>query len=107
MKVTIPETAIETLKSILEENQDKPSNIRIFFQGVACSGPSFGLALDEIEDGDIFFETDGLKFIMSNKEYEVYGDILIEDTGFGFRVIPESMAGQSCDCNGGCSGCCS
>lgn len=34
MKVTVPETAVETLKSILEENQDKPNNIRVFFQGM-------------------------------------------------------------------------
>ena len=28
MKITVPDTAIETLKSILAENTDKPQNIR-------------------------------------------------------------------------------
>ena len=106
MKITVPDTAIETLKSILAENTDKPQNIWVYFQGVACSGPSFGLALDEMEEGDVSTEVDGLTFVMAPKEYEVYGDIVIEDTGFGFRVIPESMVGQSCSCDGGCGGCC-
>lgn len=106
MKITVPDTAIETLKSILSENTDKPSNIRVYFQGVSCSGPAFGLALDEMEEGDVFTEVEGLKFVMSSKEYEAYGDIVVEDTGFGFRVIPESMVGQGCSCDGGCGGCC-
>ena len=28
---------------------------------------------------------------MDKNEYAQYGDIVIEDTGYGFRVIPESM----------------
>ena len=44
MKITVPDTAIETLKSILAENTDKPQNIRVYFQGVACSGPIFRIS---------------------------------------------------------------
>ena len=32
MKITVPDTAIETLKSILAENTDKPQNIRVYFR---------------------------------------------------------------------------
>ncbi len=35
MKITVPETAAETLKSILAENPTQPDNIRVFFQGVS------------------------------------------------------------------------
>lgn len=35
MKITVPETAVETLKSILAENSTQPQNIRVFFQGVS------------------------------------------------------------------------
>ena len=104
MKVTLPETAIKTLKDILEDNQDRPKNIRVYFAGVACSGPSFGIALDEQTANDVEFDVEGLHFIMDNKEYAEYGDIVIEDTGFGFRVIPENMKDQG-GCSGGCSGC--
>ena len=106
MKITVPETAAETLKSILAENPTQPDNIRVFFQGVSWSGPAFGLALDQVEDNDLTYEHEDLKFVMSKEEHEAYGDIVIEDTGFGFRVIPESMVGQSCSCDGGCGGCC-
>lgn len=35
MKITVPETAAETLKSILAENPNQPDKIRVFFQGVS------------------------------------------------------------------------
>ena len=106
MKITVPETAAKTLKSILAENPNQPDNIRVFFQGVSWSGPSFGLALDQVEDNDLTYEHEDLKFVMSQEEHEAYGDIVIEDTGFGFKVIPESMVGQGCSCDSGCGGCC-
>ncbi|GAA3663559.1 Fe-S cluster assembly protein HesB [Asaccharospora irregularis] len=104
MKITLPETAVDTLKDILKDNQDKPNSIRVYFAGVACSGPSFGLALDEKKDDDLTYEFEGLEFVMNTNEYNTYGDIVIEDTGFGFRVVPENMKDQG-GCDGGCSGC--
>ena len=64
MKVTLPQTAIDTLNKIISENNDKPSSIRIYFAGFGCSGPSFGLALDEQNSSDVTFDTDGLHFII-------------------------------------------
>jgi Fe-S cluster assembly iron-binding protein IscA len=104
MKVTLPQSAVETLKDIINDNQDRPKTIRVYFAGTACSGPSFGLALDDMAQDDVFCETEGLSFVMNKAEYEQYGDILIEDTGYGFRVIPENMKDQG-GCGGGCSGC--
>lgn len=63
---------------------------------------SFGLALDEKKEDDLTYEVGELQFVMSSDEYSQYGDIIIEDTGFGFRVIPENMKDQG---GGGCSGC--
>ncbi len=37
---------------------------------------------------------------MNMADYQEYGDIVIEDSGYGFRVIPENFDGT-----GGCSGC--
>lgn len=34
MKITVADTAIKTLKDILADSQDKPSNIRVYFAGV-------------------------------------------------------------------------
>ena len=104
MKVTVPETAVETLKTIIDENKEQPSNIRVFFQGMSWNGPSFGLALDQLEDEDLTYEFDGLNFVMNEEEFEAFGDIVIEDTGYGFKVIPESEVGKESAC-GSCSGC--
>ncbi|MGL5315156.1 MAG: hypothetical protein ACRC92_18015 [Peptostreptococcaceae bacterium] len=41
---------------------------------------------------------------MNKGEYSQHGDITIVDTGYGFRVIPANMDGDS-GCGGGCSGC--
>ncbi|MDR0879705.1 MAG: Fe-S cluster assembly protein HesB [Clostridioides sp.] len=101
MKVTLPETAITTLKNIMADNQDKPSSIRVYFEGSSCCGPAFGLALDTKKDEDLNYEIDGLSFVMSKEDFDKFGDMVIEDVGYGFRVIPESMQGQE----GGCSGC--
>ena len=48
---------------------------------------------------------EGLQFIMDKNEYAQHGDIVIEDTGYGFRVIHESMKNDQGGCGGGCSGC--
>lgn len=41
---------------------------------------------------------------MSKEDYTKFGDIVIEDTGYGFRVRPEND-GPDSGCGGGCSGC--
>ena len=105
MKITLPESAVKTLKDILQDNQDRPQTIRVYFAGIGWGGPSFGIALDEQKDSDTSYEVDGLTFIMDKNEYAQHGDIVIEDTGYGFRVIPENMKNDQGGCGGGCSGC--
>lgn len=34
MKVTLPQSAVDTLKDILKDNQDRPQTIRVYFAGV-------------------------------------------------------------------------
>ncbi|SCI80468.1 Uncharacterised protein [uncultured Clostridium sp.] len=34
MKVKVADTAVSTLKDILADNQDRPTNIRVYFAGV-------------------------------------------------------------------------
>ena len=104
MKITLPETAVNTLKDILKDNQDRPNNIRVYFAGIGWGGPSFGIALDEQKAEDLEYDIDGLHFIMSSEDFNKYGNIVIEDTGYGFKVAPENMQDDN-GCGGGCSGC--
>ena len=105
MKVTLPETAIKTLKDILKDNQDRPTIKRVYFAGMGFSGASFGIALDVEREDDVCYDIEGLHFIMSEVEYSQYGDVTIEDTGYGFRVVVANMPQTSGGCGGGCSGC--
>ena len=68
MKVTLPESAIKTLKDILKDNQERPQNIRVYFAGMGCSGASFGIALDEEREDDVHYDIEGLHFIKSEVE---------------------------------------
>lgn len=103
MKVIVPKVVIKMLETVLNENMDKPKNIRIYFSGVGCGGPSFGIGLDNQDSNDLEYNIDGLHFIMNTKEYEKYGDMIIDDTGFGFVVRPENMP-SAIGCTG-CTGC--
>lgn len=105
MKVEAANTAIEVLREIIaEQGEEVPTSIRMYFAGAACSGPSFGLALDEKKASDVACMVEELEFIMDEQEYEQFGDMLIQDLGGGFRVIPESLKDMQSGCSG-CSGC--
>ncbi|MCR8746299.1 iron-sulfur cluster biosynthesis family protein [Romboutsia lituseburensis] len=105
MKVTLPQAAVEVLKEILSENEDKAKTIRVYFAGFGCSGAFFAVALDEKKESDLSHETEGLTFIMDKEEYEKYGDVTITDTGHGFLISVENMPKGGCSCDGGCTGC--
>ena len=99
MKVQAPQSAIDVLKEILENNQDKPQNVRVYFAGFACSGAVFSLG--------------GIHFIMDDNEYLTYGNVTISEIppqGFVVSVDnpPQRDTGYS-ECGGsccdGCSGC--
>lgn len=103
MKVTLDEKATLVLKDILKD-KNADSKIRVYFAGIGWGGPSFGLALDEQKSDDKTYSIDGIDFIMSESDYNQYGNMVILDTGYGFKVAPES-ADDGDGCGGGCSGC--
>lgn len=105
MKVEAAQTAIDVLKEIMEEQTDQPTSVRMYFAGAACSGPSFGLALDDKKESDVACTVGDIEFIMDAQENAQFGDMLIQDIGGGFRVIPESMKDMQSSC-GSCSGGC-
>ena len=105
MKVFAPESAINALKEIISDNQDKPHNVRVYFAGFACSGPNFALALDnEIEGEDVSYDLEGIHFIMNQDEFLTYGNVIIQEMpNRGFVVMVENMPSNGCSgCSGGC-----
>ncbi|CAK7005370.1 MAG: hypothetical protein PEPC_00210 [Peptostreptococcus russellii] len=105
MKVEVAQTALEVLREIIaEQGEEVPTSVRMYFAGAACSGPSFGLALDNKKESDAACAVEELEFVMDEQEYAQFGDMLIQDLGGGFRVIPESLKDMESGC-GSCSGC--
>ena len=109
MKVQAPESALNVLRDILANNQDKPQNVRVYFAGFACSGAVFSLALDGELMSDTSYDLDGIHFIMDDNEYLTYGNVTISEIppqGFVVSVDnpPQRDDGYS-ECGSGCSGC--
>ena len=85
-------------------------DLRIFIQGVGCSGFAYGFTFDEQRDGDTVVEDGGLKVLVDpNSAPHLAGstvDFVEDERGSGFMVDnPNSPAPQG-DCgSGGCSSC--
>jgi iron-sulfur cluster assembly accessory protein len=86
-------------------------DLRIFIQGVGCSGFTYGFTFDEQRDGDTIVEDGDLKVLVDpNSAPHLTGstvDFVNDERGSGFTVDnPNSPAPSSDDCSsGGCSGC--
>lgn len=83
--------------------------VRLFVQGMGCSGPSIGMALDAPGDGDEVIEHDGVRFLVDGPTAEV----LRQGGGLNVDFIDENerrgyllTLGKPGDCHsGGCCGC--
>ena len=65
MNLTVTDLAQEKLSALMEENDAPAQAIRVFAQGggCACSGPQFGMGLDDPQATDSLIEFGTLKFI--------------------------------------------
>jgi iron-sulfur cluster assembly accessory protein len=85
-------------------------NLRIFIQGVGCSGFSYGFTFDEERDGDTLVEDGTLKVLVDpNSAPHLTGstvDFVNDERGSGFTVDNPNAPAPTSDCStGGCSGC--
>lgn len=66
MNLTVTDGAREQLTTLLAGRDEGPTAIRIFAQqggGCACSGPGFGMGLDDVSEQDEVVEVGTLKII--------------------------------------------
>lgn len=104
MNINTNQETIDEIKKVIEAQADRPANVRIFVAGYGCSGPSLGLALDELNaEKDLVDETSGIKFIMDKDVFEQMGDVKVEFQGSGYHVAPVNQVESGCSsCGGGC-----
>ena len=112
--LNVSETAVANVKEYL--NQEKiESSIRIFIMSGGCSGPSLGLALDEVKENDLTFEEDGINFLVEKGLAETCGAITVDyreassggcgcSGGGGFSITSEkTLPGAGEGCGGSCT----
>ena len=100
----VTEKASDMIKDFLKDKDEFPP-IRLMLSQGGWSGPSLGLALDELKDDDKSFDDRGLTFVMEENFYEKIKPVKVDyvDTpmGAGFNISsnmpkPESSCGSSC-----------
>ena len=109
--ITFTEKAIEKVNEFatqMEEAEGK--DLRIFIQGVGCSGFSYGFTFDEQRDGDTLVEDGEFKVLVDpNSAPHLTGskvDFVNDQRGSGFTVENPNAPAPTDDCSsGGCSGC--
>ena len=103
----VTEKASEMIKDFLKDKDDIPA-IRLMLSQGGWSGPSLGLALDELRDGDETFEDRGLTFVVEKEFYEKIKPIKVDyiqtPMGAGFNIT-SNMPKPEVSCGSSCSSC--
>jgi len=101
---TITETANQQLKKLMSEDEKVTDKhfLRVGVKGGGCSGLSYDLAFDNVEqEGDHMFETSGIKVRIDKKSflYLVGTELNYTDglNGKGFEFINPN-ASRTCGC---------
>lgn len=102
MKVFTNQDTVDAILDVVKEQADFPGTVRIYLAGMGCSGPSFGLSLDEMKDTDLKDDSNDIAFIMDKDLFDQVGEMKVEFLGNGYYVAPVNQAPVDC---GGCAGC--
>ena len=100
--ISLTESAISHVSSILSENSDVNLRLRIYVSGGGCSGLQYGMALDtEVDPDDTIFDHEGVAIVLSayDQKYLLGSIVDFIDTpmGGGFKVT-NTNAVKSCGC---------
>jgi len=109
--ISFSEKAVEKVQEFAAQMPEaEGKELRIFIQGVGCSGFAYGFTFDEERDGDTLVEDGDLKVLVdANSAPHLTGstvDFVEDQSGSGFTVNNPNAPAPVDDCSsGGCSGC--
>ncbi len=101
--ITISDKGAEKVREFLtaQESDVGMAGLRVGVRGGGCSGFQYQLAFDEQRDGDIVFESHGLKLLVDNESLPfVRGSVIdYEESlqGAGFKVSNPNVV-AACGC---------
>lgn len=100
--VTFTASAVAELKRLMQEpNFDQNMKLRVGVKGGGCSGLSYVLGFDQVEEDDETFEIQGLPVIMKKAHGLYLGGMEIDfGTGLDARgfIFNNPNASSSCGC---------
>jgi iron-sulfur cluster assembly protein len=105
--IDITPTAATKVRELLEESGKADHALRIFVRGMSCSGPAYGMALDnEPREDDNVAEFEGVRILVDpmSAQYVEGAQVDYVDglMGRGFTVTNPNYASQG-GCGSGCS----
>jgi iron-sulfur cluster assembly protein len=110
MAITITEQAAAQLRTLFQEHGKPEASLRVWLAGMGCSGPQYGMAIDEEgkQDGDTAFESNGLTINVDPQSLEMMDGSVVEysdEAGGGFRIDNPNIEDVPGCGRGGCEGC--
>lgn len=105
--VKITELAARKIKEVLKEQNKEKALLRLYLVGTGCSGPNFGMALEETKtEDDILDEEYGVSVVIDKKLSTYLEGAIVDYVETNLGGSFEIRAAKS-DNAGGCdSGCC-
>ena len=107
--ISITENASEKVKELLASEERQGHALRVFVRGMSCSGPAYGMALDDTtRPDDAIAEAFGVKIVVDPQSapYMEGAEIDYVDSlmGQGFTINnPNAQASGGGGCGGGCA----
>jgi iron-sulfur cluster assembly accessory protein len=103
--VTMSASAVEAVRSILNERKLEGYSLRVYVSGGSCCGVNFGMALDNnARENDLTFRSDDVQVIVDSESIEYLKGAKIDYIndpvrGAGFTVDnPSKVKSGSCSC---------
>ncbi|MDI9495949.1 MAG: HesB-like protein [Bacillota bacterium] len=104
--IFIDDTAYKEFKELLDNANVDSYNVRIAIDRVGCSGPIFGVFIDEADENDEVEVIKDITFISEKSIIKEYGGFIFvsseENNGMGLGMKPVVSPSSGC---GSCSGC--
>ncbi len=107
--ISFSDKAIEKVKEFSAQMPEaEGKNLRIFIQGIGCSGFAYGFTFDDKRDDDTVVETGDMNVLVDPQSApHLTGasvDFVEDQRGAGFTVDNPNAPASDCS-TGGCSGC--
>ena len=107
--IEISDAGYQEFNDLLEANEIEPKVVRLALAGFGCSGPRFGLMVDDPTENDMVEVLKDITFIVSKDLYDEYEGFVIlsdeENFGGGMSLRPKKIdeAAGCSTCETGCA----